>query len=176
MRRLLNKVKAALAPPVGWAATVPFRFTGPEELEPPPSVCHSRWPATLRERFNRPGMRILEIGSRNVTGANFRSSFSAAHYVGFDLYPVENVDVVGDAHRLSIYFAPQERFDLIFSSAVFEHLYMPWVAVEQIAKLLKVTAALMRRVECRQQRIANREVRESLRQLRELLGPARQSV
>ena len=138
MRRLLNKVKAALAPPVGWAATVPFRFTGPEELEPPPNVCHSRWPATLRERFNRPGMRILEIGSRNVTGANFRSSFSEAHYVGFDLYPGENVDVVGDAHRLSIYFAPQERFDLIFSSAVFEHLYMPWVAVEQIAQLLKV--------------------------------------
>jgi SAM-dependent methyltransferase len=138
MTRLLAKLKAALARPAGWAATVPFRFTGPEEVEPPPSVCHSRWPATLRERFNRPGMRVLEIGSRNVTGSNFRSSFSEAHYVGFDLYPGENVDIVGDAHRLSAYFAPHERFDLIFSSAVFEHLYMPWIVVEQIARLLDV--------------------------------------
>jgi SAM-dependent methyltransferase len=73
-----------------------------------------------------------------VTGTSFRSSFSKAHYVGFDLYPGENVDIVGDAHRLSAYFAPQERFDLIFSSAVFEHLYMPWVVVEQIARLLEV--------------------------------------
>jgi hypothetical protein len=105
MKRLPRQMKAALAARVGWAATVPFRFSGSDDIEPPPNVGRARWPATLRERFNRPGMRILEIGSRNVTGANFRSSFSAAHYVGFDLHPGENVDVVGDAHRLSAYFA-----------------------------------------------------------------------
>ena len=81
-----------------------FRFVGPDELVPPPSVCHSKWVATLRVRFNRPGMRILEIGSRNVTGTNLQDSFAAARYVGVDLYPAENVDIVGDAHRLSEYF------------------------------------------------------------------------
>jgi hypothetical protein len=90
--------------------------------------------------FNRKGFRILEIGSRNVTGANLRNRFTEAAYVGFDFYPGENVDVVGDAHRLSTYFAGQEKFDLIFSSAVFEHLYMPWVAAVEIQRLLKVGA------------------------------------
>jgi SAM-dependent methyltransferase len=83
-------------------------------------------------------MRVLELGSRNVTGANFRSRFSKATYVGFDFYAGENVDVVGDAHQLTTYFKGQEKFDLIFSSAVFEHLHMPWIAAIEIQKLLKV--------------------------------------
>ena len=49
-----------------------------------------------------------------------------------------NVDIVGDAHRLSSYFDEAEPFDLIYSSAVFEHLAMPWVVAGEIAKLLKV--------------------------------------
>jgi len=81
---------------------------------------------------------VLEIGSRNVTGSNLRNRFSNADYVGFDFYAGENVDVVGDAHKLSTYFAGQEKFDLIFSSAVFEHLFMPWIAALEIQKLLKV--------------------------------------
>ncbi len=58
--------------------------------------------------------------------------------MGFDYYPGANVDVVGDAHRLLDYFDPEEPFDLIFSAAVFEHLAMPWIVAEQIARLLKV--------------------------------------
>jgi SAM-dependent methyltransferase len=81
-------------------------------------------------------MKILEVGSRNVTGINLRRLFDKAEYSGFDIYPGENVDVVGDAHRLSEYFEP-EQFDLIFSSAVFEHLAMPWIVAEEIAILLK---------------------------------------
>ena len=45
------------------------------------------------------------------------------------------MDVVGDAHKLSSYF--HDEFDLIFSSAVFEHLAMPWRASIEIIKLLK---------------------------------------
>ncbi|MDA0989717.1 MAG: methyltransferase domain-containing protein [Verrucomicrobia bacterium] len=99
---------------------------------------HPDWITMLSTRFNKPGMRILEIGSRNVTGANLRNRFDQADYVGFDIYPGENVDVVGDAHKLSTYFDPEEKFDLIFSSAVFEHLYAPWVAAQGMASLLKV--------------------------------------
>ena len=58
----------------------------------------------------------------------------AASYVGFDFYPGENVDVVGDAHKLSSYFGHDEKFDLIFSSAVFEHLHMPWIVAQEIQK------------------------------------------
>jgi hypothetical protein len=82
---------------------------------------------------------VLEIGSREVTGAPaHRKAFRSAEYIGFDYYPGANVDVVGDAHRLLAYFDPEEPFDLIFSAAVFEHLAMPWVVAEQIARLLKV--------------------------------------
>jgi SAM-dependent methyltransferase len=82
---------------------------------------------------------VLEIGSREVTGAsNARKEFAKAKYVGFDYYPGDNVDIVGDAHRLSSYFKDGELFDVIYSSACFEHFAMPWIVAVEIAKLLKV--------------------------------------
>jgi SAM-dependent methyltransferase len=104
----------------------------------PEFVSHSKWGSYLSGNFNKPGVRILEVGSRNVTGGDTRALFSAASYVGFDFYEGENVDVVGDAHRLSSYFGHNEKFDLIFSSAVFEHFHMPWIVAQEIQKLLKV--------------------------------------
>lgn len=98
-------------------------------------ISHANWITYLSERFNKAGMDILEVGSRCVTGASLRPHFSKAHYTGFDYYAGENVDVVGDAHELSSYF--DRQFDLIFSSAVFEHLAMPWKASAEIVKLLK---------------------------------------
>lgn len=121
----------------GVLATVPFRFQS-SKVSSPGNVCHSKWIDYLAGEFDKEGMHVLEIGSRNVTGVNFRSRFSKATYVGFDVYPGENVDVVGDAHELTTYFKEDEKFDLIFSSAVFEHLYMPWVAAVEIHKMLKV--------------------------------------
>jgi 2-polyprenyl-3-methyl-5-hydroxy-6-metoxy-1,4-benzoquinol methylase len=66
------------------------------------------------------------------------TQFDKANYIGFDFYPGENVDIVGDAHKLSTYFDRTQRFDLIFSSAVFEHLYAPWEVAIQIQKCLKI--------------------------------------
>lgn len=119
-----------------WAA-LPF-VVRRYKIAAPRFVGHSQWVDYLSNEFNKPGLRILEVGSRNVTGTNLRSRFDKAEYVIFDFYAGENVDVVGDAHKLSSYFKPDKRFDLIFSSAVFEHLHMPWVAAEEISKLLKV--------------------------------------
>lgn len=129
----------ALMRPYGFLATLPFRFRR-NRVSPPPKLAHPRWVDFLAERFNQEHLRVLEIGARNVTGTSLRERFSRTHYVGFDFYPGDNVDVVGDAHRLSSYFAGQEKFDLIFSSAVFEHLAMPWVVALEIQKLLKVGA------------------------------------
>lgn len=98
---------------------------------------HSTYLQYLANIGNHKGIRILEIGSREVTGkSDARDRFSNAEYVGFDFYPGPNVDVVGDAHRLSQYFCNQ-RFDIIYSIAVFEHFAMPWVVATEIAKLLK---------------------------------------
>lgn len=68
------------------------------------TISHDNWIEFLSEKFNKKGMRVLEVGSRIVTGACNRSKFDKAEYVGFDYYSGPNVDVVGDAHKLSEYF------------------------------------------------------------------------
>jgi hypothetical protein len=137
MRSISNRIVENLARAYGFLATLPFRFKS-GAIQPPTYVAHSKWVDYLATRFNKRGARILEIGSINVTGVSLRSRFPDADYVGFDFYPGDTVDVVGDAHKLSTYFGGQDRFDLIFSTAVFEHLYMPWVAAVEIQKMLKV--------------------------------------
>jgi len=136
-RNLSGAIAARILRAYGLLATIPFRFWKNKVVEPE-HVSHSCWIDYLSKQFNEKGVRILEIGSRNVTGTNLRGHFSNAEYTGFDFYPGENVDVVGDVHILSSYFQEAEKFDLIYSSAVFEHLYMPWVAAQEIQKLLKL--------------------------------------
>lgn len=116
-------------------ASLPFRILK-HEIDEPHNTSHAKWVDYLSENFNKPGLRVLEVGSRVVTGSNFRQKFDRADYVGFDFYAGDNVDIVGDAQKLSSYFDEDERFDLIFSSAVFEHLHMPWVCAYEIHKLL----------------------------------------
>lgn len=100
-------------------------------------ISHQNQMQYLSKLGNKKGFKILEIGSREVTGPSItKQMFSDATYVGFDFYPGKNVDVVGDAHKLSSYF--DEKFDIIFTSACFEHFAMPWVVAEEIDKLLKI--------------------------------------
>lgn len=105
---------------------------------------HTKMPELAKTLGSREGARTLEIGSRKVTGAVSFRDHIVSHggtYVGFDIHAGENVDIVGDAHKLSSYFS--EGFDVIYSSAVFEHLAMPWVVATEIAKLLKVGGNLL---------------------------------
>lgn len=106
-------------------------------------VPHGKWENYIYKIGNKPGMKILEIGSREVTGeSDARKKLHNAEYTGFDFYPGKNVDVVGDAHKLSSYFKNGEQFDIIFSSACFEHFAMPWIVAVEIQKLLKVGGIL----------------------------------
>jgi SAM-dependent methyltransferase len=110
------------------------------------NIGHQQWQEYLYKIGNKQGMRILEIGSREVTGKSVaRQKFSNATYIGFDYYPGNNVDIVGDAHKLSSYFDVDNIckidggvFDIIYSSACFEHFAMPWKVAIEIAKLLKI--------------------------------------
>lgn len=107
------------------------------QVPQPNLVSHLNKMEYLQKIGNKKGMRILEIGSREVTGKSAaRKVFSEATYIGFDIYKGKNVDVVGDAHKLSSYF--DEKFDIIYTCACFEHFAMPWVVAEEINKLLKV--------------------------------------
>ncbi|MBF0516207.1 MAG: class I SAM-dependent methyltransferase, partial [Nitrospirae bacterium] len=64
------------------------------------------------------------------------------NYTGFDIAAGENVDVTGDAHRLSSHF-PADKFDIVCSYSVFEHLLMPWVVAVEINKVLKSGGLVM---------------------------------
>ncbi len=139
----MNKVKKLLLPGLRKLALyIESRFDR-EFLAPDVPmasiVSHKKWLKYLIEIGNKPDLKILEIGSREVTGtSNARSVFAKAKWIGFDYYPGNNVDIVGDAHKLSSYFEKEERFDIIYSVACFEHFAMPWLVAAEIAKLLKV--------------------------------------
>jgi len=110
-----------------------------DDVPSPLIVGHLNWKRHLISIGNEPGRKILEIGSREVVGpSNARQEFARAEYVGFDFYPGNNVDVIGDAHKLSSYFEEGAKFDIIYSSACFEHFALPWIVALEIAKLLKV--------------------------------------
>lgn len=109
------------------------------DVSEPKIVSHQEWQEHLYTLANKEGFKILEIGSREVTGTSeARERFDNAKYIGFDIIDGNNVDIVGDAHKLSTYFDKEQKFDLIYSSATFEHFAMPWLVASEISKLLKV--------------------------------------
>ena len=111
-------------------------YLAPDVPSPTALTAHATFADRVVEAGDKPGFRILEIGSREVAGGPpMRGRLAHAEYVGFDYHPGPNVDVVGDAHRLSDVLSGQ--FDVVYSTAVFEHLAMPWVVAEEIAKVLK---------------------------------------
>lgn len=98
---------------------------------------HTIW-EWIRSNAGAPRTRVLELGSRSVVSdALWRQVIPDCDYTGFDVLTGRNVQVVGDIHKLSSYFAPNS-FDLVMAFAVFEHLAMPWIAVEEISKVLAV--------------------------------------
>lgn len=71
--------------------------------------------------------RILHLGSGNVECSDPR-------VVSVDILPLENVDIVCEAEVLP--FA-SNSFDLVGSSAVFEHVYDPLAAIREVKRVLK---------------------------------------
>ncbi len=88
---------------------------------------------------NARGLEVMEIGARLVGSRSegLRGRFpKAGRYVGMDVHPGPNVEVVGDAHELSR-LVGRGSFDAIFSAAVLEHLAMPWIVAAEINRVLR---------------------------------------
>ncbi len=85
----------------------------------------------------QPGALLLDVGGRARSGIDYSLDFPSAHCTVFDINPGDNVQVVGDAHRLSQYFGAETRFDFVQSISVFEHLAQPWVVVAEINQVMK---------------------------------------
>lgn len=79
---------------------------------------------------------VLELGSRARSAITRRHRIPAwLEYVGLDILPGPNVDLVGDAHELSTLF-PEKKFVAVFSTSVFEHLAMPWKVALELNRIL----------------------------------------
>jgi SAM-dependent methyltransferase len=55
-------------------------------------------------------------------------------FVNINIEAFENVDVVGDAHRLPL---ADQSVDAVFSEAVFEHLHSPAIAAGEMHRVMK---------------------------------------
>jgi SAM-dependent methyltransferase len=114
----------------------------------PRSAGDARWDleqAFLASCRELPTPSVLELGTlRSVPG---RSTMHrdwvphAAEFLGSDIGPGDDVDIVADAHHLSEVVGV-ERFDVILSCSTFEHLKYPTLAAHEIMKALKVGGVL----------------------------------
>ncbi len=80
--------------------------------------------------------RIIDLGGRARSGYLRKTDFRDRESLVFDIVQEDGVDVVGDAHEMSAYFAPAS-IDAIMSVSVFEHLIMPWKAAVEMNRVLR---------------------------------------
>ncbi|MFC3124509.1 methyltransferase domain-containing protein [Pseudoroseomonas globiformis] len=101
----------------------------------PAKALTPRFAAMLKEQG--PG-QLLEVGSRARSGnVNRHLVPEGWGYTGMDVLAGPNVDVVGDAHRLSTLF-PERRFDGVMAFSVLEHILMPWRFAVELNKVMNL--------------------------------------
>ncbi len=81
---------------------------------------------------------VLGIGLRTTTVIPdwILALFGDRELVSLDIHPGMGVDLIGDAHRLSALFEP-EQFAVVFTNSVLEHLASPWLFAAESARVLK---------------------------------------
>jgi autotransporter strand-loop-strand O-heptosyltransferase len=77
--------------------------------------------------------KVLDIGSLDINGSN-KYLFENCDYIGLDVAPGKNVDVVSLGH---MYDAPAEFFDTIISTEVFEHDMHYEETITNVMRMLK---------------------------------------
>ncbi|UCG25320.1 MAG: methyltransferase domain-containing protein [Chloroflexota bacterium] len=89
--------------------------------------------------------RVLELGTKRSIAerSTLHSDWvpHAAEYLGTDIEPGVDVDIVADVHRLSSVVGV-EQFDVVVSCSSFEHFKYPHRAAHEVMKVLKVGGLL----------------------------------
>jgi autotransporter strand-loop-strand O-heptosyltransferase len=83
--------------------------------------------------------KVLDIGSLDINGNN-RFLFTDCDYIGLDVGEGNNVDVVSVGH---LYDGPDEYFDTIISTEVFEHDMFYEKTIKNIIRMLKPGGAFI---------------------------------
>ncbi len=80
---------------------------------------------------------FCEIGARGLRSAGIRKKVDHRFkYIGIDISPHQNVNIVGDAHQLSRLVEP-DSIDVIYSDDVIEHLNNPIAFISEANEVLK---------------------------------------
>ncbi|RXR02794.1 class I SAM-dependent methyltransferase [Pseudoxanthomonas composti] len=96
----------------------------------------SRFFDTYSEPFkNRPGVKVVEIGSRNFNGSLREVAPAQFEYIGLDFATGDGVDIVLD----SPYSLPFEdgSVDMVVTSSCLEHSEMFWLVFLEVMRILK---------------------------------------
>lgn len=114
-------------------------LTEKPELE----VVGSSYAAAMDRIAARAAGPVLQIGSRasviDLKAANWRNRLSALPFVGLDMVPGDNVDVVADIageFRLLRDRLKTFQFGTVICAHVLEHVRQPWIAARNIERLL----------------------------------------
>jgi autotransporter strand-loop-strand O-heptosyltransferase len=83
--------------------------------------------------------KVLDIGSLDINGNN-RFLFNECDYFGLDVGEGQNVDIISVGH---LYDAPDEYFDTIISTEVFEHDMFYQKTIQNIIRMLKPGGAFI---------------------------------
>lgn len=85
---------------------------------------------------------ILEIGSKDYgSTSSFRQFYPDGEYVGVDMEPGKNVDLVVDLTK-GVGELPKHHFALGICCSVLEHVRKPWVFADHLTSVLRTGAAL----------------------------------
>lgn len=98
----------------------------------PPALRDSSELFSAASAWIRPGIRLLDLGCGPRDQAT-PAQHLGAEYVGLD-WSSGAADLLADAHAIPFQDA---TFDAVLSYAVLEHLYQPFLAVREVARVLK---------------------------------------
>ena len=83
--------------------------------------------------------QVLDVGSRDINGNN-RFLFDTGSYIGLDVNPGANVDLVGKIHTLD---QPDGSYDFIVSTEMLEHDFYWEQSIKAMVRLLRKNGALL---------------------------------
>jgi hypothetical protein len=90
--------------------------------------------AQFRDKYlaDLEGCTILDVGAAIVAGQqqSYRELFERYHYVGMDIEPGPNVDIVG-------YEGLADAYDVVISGQAMEHVPRPWEWLTNLAQFYR---------------------------------------
>lgn len=106
----------------------------------PVNTVRGRIRTWIEKHANKLGLDVLEVGSRmHVPGAWWINNRDLKHpdgnWTGLDFEAGDNVDIVGDVHKLKLCL--NQKYSGILCSEILEHVARPWIALKSMRSAIQ---------------------------------------